>query len=154
MYSVMDKNKNAFPQKFADVVKGGPGFLEPPLLFATRTGNYEKFKLHIEKCEDVNLTQKHKNYGTTALMYASRSGYIEMVKQLLEKGADINIKDDGGRTALDLAKENNHSEVVSLINTFSNSIIENEALSAIIENEQSSVKEIKILMIIDGLNQQ
>ena len=37
-------------------------------------------------------------------MNASKEGNLEIVKYLVEKGANVNIKDNHGRTALDLAE--------------------------------------------------
>ena len=37
-------------------------------------------------------------------MNASYNGHLKIVKFLIENGADINIKNNDGKTALDLAK--------------------------------------------------
>ncbi|MGB2806983.1 MAG: M56 family metallopeptidase [Sedimentisphaerales bacterium] len=53
--------------------------------------------------------------STGALHKAAADGDIERVKSLIAKGVDINAKDNEGRTALTLAKENEHNEIVRLL---------------------------------------
>jgi len=50
-----------------------------------------------------------------ALHKAVADGDIERVKSLIAKGVDINARDNEGRTALTLAKENEHNEIVVLL---------------------------------------
>jgi len=47
-------------------------------------------------------------------MEASARGYTEFVKLLLDKGADVNAK-DGIWTALNLAQERRHPDIVQLL---------------------------------------
>lgn len=60
----------------------------------------------------VNLTTKTK---TTPLMQAAYKGDVRLVKLFLEYGADPNLKDQQGKTALDMAKKKNHQEVIDLL---------------------------------------
>ena len=53
--------------------------------------------------------------STTALHRAVANGDIEQVKSLIANGVDINAKDNEGRTALTLAKEKEHKEIVMLL---------------------------------------
>lgn len=39
----------------------------------------------------------------------------DTVKFLIEKGADVDAKNKKGKTALDWAKENKHSEIIKLL---------------------------------------
>ena len=55
-------------------------------------------------------------------MYASDNGHIEVVRELINRGADINamtIKSwdiyDAGSTALDIARIENHQDIVRII---------------------------------------
>ena len=55
-------------------------------------------------------------------MKASENGYIEIVKKLIERGADINATTtkfwkfyNAGSTALDIAKIQNHQDIVALL---------------------------------------
>lgn len=50
-----------------------------------------------------------------ALHKAVADGDIERVKSLIAKGVDINARDKEGRTALTLAKENEHKEIAILL---------------------------------------
>jgi ankyrin repeat protein len=40
------------------------------------------------------------------------------VELLIEKGADVNAKDNLGKTALMLASENGHKEIVGLLKSY------------------------------------
>ena len=46
-------------------------------------------------------------------MLATRKGHLNIVQQLLEAGADKEAKDDGGRTALDYAREKGHTSTIA-----------------------------------------
>lgn len=49
---------------------------------------------------------------TTPLMMAARGGHILTVKLLLDEGADATLKNDQGLSAIDLAKQFNHVDIV------------------------------------------
>ena len=50
--------------------------------------------------------------GWTALMAAAARGHTNTVALLLQNGADPNIRSKDGRTAIELARAEGHSEVV------------------------------------------
>jgi ankyrin repeat protein len=50
----------------------------------------------------------------TPLLAAAYYGSLDVVKLLLERGADRSIK-NGGKTALDLAREGKHTAVVAML---------------------------------------
>jgi ankyrin repeat protein len=52
---------------------------------------------------DVNARNK---YGLTALIAAAGHGTAENMKVLLDAGADASVKDKDGKTAWDLAQDN------------------------------------------------
>ena len=64
--------------------------------------------------------------GETALIMAAKSKYYngetpektEIVKLLLENGADVNVKDDVGKTALDMATEKSFSNIEKLLKKY------------------------------------
>lgn len=51
----------------------------------------------------------------TALHEAARNGQVEAVRLLLDRGANPRLKNTLGSTALDLAKEMNHTKVVEAL---------------------------------------
>ena len=53
--------------------------------------------------------------GETALMIAVSNQYINIVIYLIEKGADVTIRNNNGKTALDIAREKNFDKIVSLL---------------------------------------
>ena len=53
--------------------------------------------------------------GTTALMYAANAGYEGTVQFLLDAGADSTKKNHEGNTALDLAVDEDHEDIVELL---------------------------------------
>ena len=77
----------------------------------------ECLPLLIEAGADINYVCRGITdyYSYTALMWAAEDGVTESVKILLENGADIHAKNKNGRTALDLAMNNQHTEVVQLL---------------------------------------
>jgi ankyrin repeat protein len=60
---------------------------------------------------DVNL----KFEGYTALMKACEENKMDNVKLLLKAGADMDAVDDKGNTAMDLAANKGHDEIVMLL---------------------------------------
>ena len=55
------------------------------------------------------------NTGFTALHCAAYHGYLAIATRLLEGGADLTLRNKYGKTALDNARSNGHSEVVALL---------------------------------------
>jgi ankyrin repeat protein len=54
--------------------------------------------------------------GTTVLMIAAGTGELEMVRLLVSKGADVGaVRERDGKTALDLATEKGHAQVVEFL---------------------------------------
>ena len=75
-------------------------------------GNTAIAKMLIAAGAEVNVAQRH---GWTPLHGAAATGDVEVVRLLLARGADPHAKHDGGATALDLARENDHSEAAALL---------------------------------------
>ena len=64
----------------------------------------------VENGTDINA--KDSDWGYTALIYAAEYVNLEIVQFLIESGADVNIKNNDGKTALDLAETEEIKEVL------------------------------------------
>ena len=53
--------------------------------------------------------------GDTPLIRASRRGKEAAVRELLKGNPNLDLKGSSGKTALDLARENNHQSIVDLL---------------------------------------
>jgi len=63
--------------------------------------------------------------GKTPLMLAIEKRNVELAKELLRHKADTsNIKDNNGRTAIDIAKGTEHKEIIRLLRPFSTAVNE------------------------------
>jgi ankyrin repeat protein len=71
-------------------------------------------RLLIEHGADPN-TRDNTGTGFTPLHHASMYGRIEMVRLLIEHGADVEVKDDKGRTPLDVASGEQREEIIKLL---------------------------------------
>ena len=58
---------------------------------------------------------ENKRKGKTVLHIAVKKGNIQMVSLLLEKGASISSKSSKGKLPIDIAKENNHLQIHSIL---------------------------------------
>ena len=61
----------------------------------------------------INIRDK---YGRTALLWACRYNRIGAIKLLIEEDADVNLVDEDGVTALKIAKQHGHTEIIELLN--------------------------------------
>jgi len=86
------------------------------LMFAASGDNPETVKILIENKAKVNAVDKAENF--TPLMYAAAEGKLKVVKILFENGADHKMKDIDGDTAKTFAAQNNHKQVVKLIESY------------------------------------
>ena len=48
-------------------------------------------------------------------MRAVGCGHLELTKELLRRGAKVNVKDELGRTAVDIAKRGHHAELANML---------------------------------------
>jgi ankyrin repeat protein len=55
------------------------------------------------------------NRGWTALMAAVTNGHKEMVQFLMDNGADQSLKNEHGRTVLEIAKYRNRVEIIKIL---------------------------------------
>ncbi len=90
------------------------------LHYPTRYGYSITVNTLLELGIDPNL-KATLNYGaiswnqSTALHIATKRGFSKLVKKLLDTGADPSIKDAHGMTALDIAKQLNHEDIMLLL---------------------------------------
>ncbi len=83
------------------------------LLEAAREGHADTVQVLLAKGAEVNM--KNECCGDTALLWAAGKGQTKIVKILLDAGADVNMKNNGGHTALMMATEHDHNEVIELL---------------------------------------
>lgn len=84
-----------------------------PLMFASSGPFPEAVEYLLQEGADPNVSDSVE--GWSPLMYSAAEGNLEVVQILLDHGADASLQDDDGETALDFARNNNHGEVVSLL---------------------------------------
>lgn len=84
-----------------------------PLMCASKAGHCEIVKVLLECNADVGAFSEKRHF--TALHCAAANGHMEIIKLLINAKADAMARDLGGQTAIDYAKENNHSEVVTFL---------------------------------------
>lgn len=82
-----------------------------PLFVAISKGDVIAVKKFVEYGVDVNEAKN----GMTPLMVAARYNNAEIAKILIERGADVSVKDNNGRTALQLAEAMKANEVAEVI---------------------------------------
>lgn len=104
---------------------------QTPLMLAANNGHTIMVNLLLENGADINAKDKVKRLNVwcgrskpeediifgndTALMKAASKGYKEIVKMLIKNGANTMAKNAKGLTALDIARENNQTEIVYLL---------------------------------------
>ena len=74
---------------------------------------YQIVEMFLSHGADPNIA--HKTAGSIPLMAAAYKGDVRLVKLFLEYGVDPNLKDNQGRTALDMAKKKNQQGVIDLL---------------------------------------
>ncbi len=91
-----------------------------PFKVACCRNKFEIAKLLFDPIADVNVKTKDA-MEFTALMLSALSPSPKIVDMLLKNGADLNIKNKKGKTALDIAIDKNHKEVIDIINKYKKS---------------------------------
>lgn len=88
------------------------------LMYASETGRYQVVVELLEAGADPNLTDRsisEDSGGKIALHYAARAGYRDIVEALISANSKLGIVDEAGSTALMLACENGHLQVIDCI---------------------------------------
>ena len=83
-----------------------------PLLYEVYMNNTDNVEFLIKSGAEVNYQRKLDGY--TSLHYACQKGGIQMISLLLQNGASTKVKNDKGKTAVDIAKERNFIEALEL----------------------------------------
>lgn len=81
---------------------------------AVLEGDTTKVKFILKYGQGIRVNQPNK-HGVTALQQACINGNLSMANFLLESGADLKVVDCDGRSALHLASERGHLDIVSLL---------------------------------------
>jgi len=98
-----------------DVNSMSEDFSFTPLMIAASTGADTTASILIARGASVD--QRTVN-GNTALIFAASGGQMSSVALLLEHGADKHKNSNGGLTAEDNARENNHDDVANFIRNY------------------------------------
>ena len=84
------------------------------MLVAAQNGDLSLVRYHIRMGENPNY--QHPEFLTTPLIEAATFGHLDIAKFLLENGAKPEIKAGfSSDTALEMAKQNGHKEIVVLL---------------------------------------
>ena len=100
--------KNGWEDKVTTFIDKGANIktLNEALIEAAKNGHKEVVKILIGAGVDVNAKEDILNY--TVIMEAANNGHKETVEVLIDAGADLTIKNNKGKTVLDIAKDNLH----------------------------------------------
>lgn len=99
-------------QHGAEVDVQTPFLFTTPLMHACRGNNVRMTKLLLKENANVN----HCDYeGKTSLHHVAEKGYLEMCKILIDNHANIDLKSINGQEAIDLARANNHQDIVDYL---------------------------------------
>ena len=66
-------------------------------------------------CASTLIANAQGAAAVTPIAQAASAGHYETVRRLLSAGAQKNLKDKDGKTALDLAAEHRHIDLVALM---------------------------------------
>lgn len=107
-----------------------------PLIHAIAFNQKESLLALLKVGADVNVADTE--FGNTPLHHAIAQGSISFTRMLLEKGADMALRNQDGKTPLDIALNTHNEEMITLIKSHSK--------VPVIIQKQESVKEIKSIV--------
>ena len=121
------------------------------LIEAAENGKLDLLKKCLDKVRDgVNARNSQ---GCTSLHFAAQEGRENIVKYLLDNGATVDLTDDDGDTPLSLAQNNDHDDIVELLENASRiqNIVEWSLLgsSKLVHIEASVIFERKLIEIFN-----
>jgi RNA polymerase primary sigma factor len=85
------------------------------LLLAAKRGSVDTLKVHLLKGDDLNTRD---GMGNTPLIVAAAYNHAAACRLLLEHGVDPDIENDGGYSALDVARLRSADDVISVIEKY------------------------------------
>lgn len=88
------------------------------LMMASWAGNIELVEHLVNAGAHVDTQTTNGYNAQTALIFASDKGYTDIVKALLKANPRSYIRDNFGKSPLDYAMENNHKDIVSLLEQY------------------------------------
>ncbi|MBN2082525.1 ankyrin repeat domain-containing protein [bacterium] len=89
-----------------------------PLIYACTDGHLKVAQVLLDANADIGKPGKNGMHGWTPLHIAASNGHESIVTELLSRGADCTLITDDGNSPLELAIQNNHSEVVALLSEY------------------------------------
>lgn len=89
--------------------------LEDILFYPAKRGHAEVVELLLARGADPNAKNQRDTSGCGPLHHAASAGHLRIVEMLLAHGADPNAKDNEQGTPLAYAEEQNHPEVVRVL---------------------------------------
>ena len=86
------------------------------LSIAAEYGDLDMVRFLVEIGCDKDKTDER--FGETALHRAAAEGHVDVVRVLVESGANRHLLDNSERTALDVASDNRHADIVCFLSHF------------------------------------
>lgn len=90
--------------------------LDEPVASAAASGDLAEVQRLLDRGASVDAYCI--DYQFPALVGAAARGHVEVVELLLRRGANPSLRNSDGRSALRLARENGHKEVLELLETY------------------------------------
>ena len=132
-------SKNIKRGGFVLIANARNAYGETALQIASGEGDLEMVKFLITEGADVNAQmtlnmrlyfQEENKYGKTALHFASEKNHFRVIQILLANGAKVDVKNEEGKTALQVAKQRGYKKTVSKLESFQAKASMNKAKSA------------------------
>ena len=106
------------------------------LLLAAKRGSVDTLKVHLLKGDDLNTRD---GMGNTPLIVAAANNHAAACRLLLEHGVDPDIENDGGYSALDVARLRSANNAISVIEKYYENIERSRAKPSEIQKNINNV---------------